>query len=82
MSIMKIIHSDVEIDRLLRFVLLHVARCPSVWAVRLYNVRVVCMAVHCRLVCVSATVHCACGVRIVMDASLAGLGAAIGSRWS
>ena len=27
--------------------------------------RVVCMAVHCRLVCVSATVHCARGVRVV-----------------
>ena len=62
---MKVIYSDFEIDHSLRFVLSRVARCLSVQAVRSYNVRVVCMAVHCWLVCVSAIVHCARGVRIV-----------------
>ena len=40
MSIVKIIHSDVEIDRSLRFVVSHVALCPTVYVGR--GVRVLC----------------------------------------
>ena len=35
------------------------------WTVRFCDVRVVCIAAHCRVVCASATVHCERGVRMI-----------------
>ena len=35
------------------------------WTVQLYDVRDVCIAAHCRVVCASATVRCARSVRMI-----------------